>query len=154
MPDKITITSPAFKNEELIPIEYTGYGADISPELHLSDIDDRAKSIAVIMNDMGHPIPAFNHWVIWNLPVSKTIEKDIPHGEKLQSLSGAMQGKGYGKNRYRGPKPPFNWSHRYQYNVYVLDCTLDLDGNTKKKKLLKAMDGHILQEGNIVGRYR
>jgi len=154
MENNLVVTSPAFGNESIIPIQYTGRGEDISPELHLSDIEDTAKSIAIIMNDMGHPIPEFNHWVIWNISVMQTIPENIPHGERVETLDGAVQGRGYGKNRYRGPKPPFNWSHRYQYNVYVLDCMIDLSNSAKKKDLLKAMQGHILQQGYLIGKFR
>ncbi len=125
----MTVESPAFENEGLIPIENTGYGADISPALRLRGIDERAKSIAIIMDDMGHPIPAFNHWVIWNIPVMETIPAHIPYGKSVNALSGAVQGRGYGKHRYRGPKPPFRWSHRYQFNVFALDSMVDLPSN-------------------------
>lgn len=146
--------TPAFEHEGLIPEQYTGYGADISPELHLSDVDLRAKSIAIIMDDLGHPIPAYNHWVIWNIPVMQVIPANIPHGKTVKSLSNAVQGRGYGKHKYRGPKPPFKWSHRYQFNIYVLDCTLDLPNASRKRNLLNAMDGHILQQAALVGHYR
>ena len=106
------------------------------------------------MDDMGHPIPEYNHWVIWNIPVMEIIPKNIPYGRHVAELSGATQGRGYGKNRYRGPKPPFNWSHRYQFNVYALDCSLDLPDSSRKGDLLAAMEGHILQEGCLVGRFR
>ncbi len=154
MEGDLIVTSPAFENEGLIPIEYTGYGADISPELHLSPINEAAKSLAIIMDDMGHPVPAYNHWVIWNIPVMQTIPANIAYGVNVSALNGAVQGRGYGKNRYRGPKPPFNWSHRYQFNIYVLDCLLDLPGNSRKRDLLNAMQGHILQQGVLVGKYR
>ena len=154
MQKPLTVTSPAFENEGLIPVQYTGYGEDVSPELRLSPISAEAKSIAIIMDDMGHPIPAFNHWVIWNIPVMETIPRNVAHGESVKTLGGAMQGRGYGKNRYRGPKPPFNWSHRYQYNVYVLDCLLDLPSSARKRNLLTAMQGHIVQQGCLVGKYR
>lgn len=154
MDKTLIVTSPAFEEGGLIPIQYTGYGADISPELHLAEIDGRAKSLAVIMNDMGHPVPAYNHWVIWNIPVMMTIPGDISHGNQVSELGGAVQGRGYGKNRYRGPKPPFNWSHVYQFNVYVLDCMLDLPGSSRKRDLLAAMEGYILQYGCLTGRYR
>ena len=152
--NELAVKSPAFEHEGLIPKQYTGYGADISPELHLTDIDERAKSIAVIMDDMGHPIPAYNHWVIWNIPVLQVIPPNIPRGETVGCLSGAMQGRGYGKHRYRGPKPPFNWSHRYQFNVYILDCMLELPAASRKRDLVGAMDGHVLQKAELVGRYR
>ena len=151
---ELVIKSPAFENEGLIPEQYTGYGADISPELHLSNVDENAISIAIIMDDMGHPIPAYNHWVIWNIPVMQVIPPNIPRGKAVENLPGAMQGRGYGRHRYRGPKPPFNWSHRYQFNIFVLDCVLDLPSSTRKKGLLSAMDGHVIQQAALVGRYR
>lgn len=149
---QLIITSPAFQNEAVIPELYTGRGADISPELRLSQIDEKAKSLAVIMDDLGHPIPEFNHWVIWNIPVLQTIPAGIPHGAHV--LNGATQGRGYGKNRYRGPKPPFNWSHRYRYSVYVLDTLLSLPETARKRDLLITIQGHILQEGHLMGRFR
>jgi phosphatidylethanolamine-binding protein (PEBP) family uncharacterized protein len=82
------------------------------------------------------------------------IPKNIPHGKAVEGLSGAVQGRGYGKHRYRGPRSPFNWSHRYQFTVYVLDCVLDLPSASKKRDLLKAMNGHILQQAALVGHYR
>ncbi len=106
MKNQLIITSPAFENEAIIPIQYTGRGEDISPELHVLSIDENARSLAVIMDDMGHPIPAYNHWVIWNIPAMEIIPGHIPHGPHIAELNGATQGRGYGKNRYRGPKPP------------------------------------------------
>lgn len=150
---ELIVTSPAFENEAVIPLRYTGRGEDVSPELHLSNISENAVSLVIIMNDMGHPIPAYNHWLIWNIPIMHTIPENIPYGAYVEGLSGAVQGRGYGKNRYRGPKPPFNWSHRYQFNVYVLDCKLELSSNSRKRDLLRAMEGHILQEGSLVGRF-
>jgi len=152
--NELIVTSPAFEHEGLIPVEYTGYDADISPELCLHNIDERVKSVAVIMDDMGHPIPAYNHWVIWNIPVMQVIPSNIPHGKTVASLPGAIQGRGYGKHRYRGPKPPFNWSHRYQFNIYTLECVLELPSTSRKRGLLRAMDGHILQQAILVGHYR
>lgn len=152
--EELIVKAPAFEHEGLIPKLYTGHGIDISPELHLSNINERTKSIAIIMDDMGHPIPAYNHWIIWNLPAMEIIPANIPHGKIVESLSCAVQGRGYGKHRYRGPKPPFNWSHRYQFNVYTVDCVLELSPMSKKRGLTKAMDGHILQRAILVGHYR
>lgn len=154
MNKRLTVTSPAFEDGGKIPVKYTGRGEDISPELRLSGIDENARTLAVVMNDIDHPIPAYNHWLLWNIPVMEVIPEDIPHGETVAGLGDAMQGRGYGKNRYRGPKPPFNWSHRYQFDVYVLDSALNLPGSAKKRDLLAAMQGHILQQGSLTGRFR
>ncbi len=154
MEPALTVTSPAFENSGIIPVRYTGRGADVSPELHLANIDPRAKSLAIIMDDLDHLIPAYNHWVIWNLPVLDIIPEHIPFGAQVENPGGAVQGRGYGKHRYRGPKPPFNWSHRYRFAVYVLDAVLDLPAVSRKRHLLKAMEEHIIQKGILEGRYR
>lgn len=151
--NELVVKTPAFENEGLIPKEYTGYGDDISPELRLTNIDERAKSIVIIMDDLGHPVPAYNHWIIWNIPIMSIIPARIPHGKTVETLSGAVQGRGYGKHRYRGPKPPFGWSHRYRFRVFTMDCALDLPSASKKRALLKAMDGHILQQAALIGHY-
>lgn len=152
--EELTVTSEAFESEQSIPIMYTGRGDDISPSLKLSKISTDAKSIAIIMDDIDHPpFGIFNHWVIWNIPVQDTIPQDIPHGAVVETLGGAVQGNGYGKHRYRGPKPPFG-SHRYKFNVYVLDCELDLDSNSGKKELIKCMDGHVIQYGYLIGKFK
>ena len=150
---KLIVSSPCFEDGGLIPVKYTGHGEDVSPELVLDDLSEMAESIAIIMDDMGHPIPAYNHWVIWNIPAIALIPENIPHGEQVDSL-GAIQGCGYGKHRYRGPRPPFNWSHIYHFNVFSLDCRLDLPSTARKKDLLAAMQGHILQKSVLAGHYR
>lgn len=151
---ELTVSSPAFAQGGLIPVVHTGHGEDISPALVLEGLDTNAKSIAVLLDDMSLPVPAYNHWVIWNLPVRPHIPANIPHGEYLEGLGGAVQGIGYGKHRYRGPKPPFRWSHIYRFTVYVLSERLDLPERSKKRDLLQAMQGKILQEGMLSGHYR
>lgn len=152
--EKLTITSPCFKDKGLIPVIHTGYGADISPEIHLHGLVKEAVSIAIIMNDIDHPLPSYNHWIIWNIPAMTVFPGNIQYGAIVETLNQAVQGIGYGKNRYRGPKPPFNWSHNYQFNLYVLDCVLDLPSTSRRKKLLAAMKGHILQQASLTGHYR
>ena len=154
MENTLTITSPAFENDGKIPVEYTGHGADISPELHISALPEGTKSLAVLMDDIDHPIRGYSHWVLWNLPPQQVVPMDIPHGERLADLGGAMQGIGYGRHRYRGPKPPFNWSHRYRFTVYAVDTMLDLPAKSRKRHVKQAMKGHILAKGELWGRYR
>ena len=149
----LKVTSPAFENEGKIPVNYTGNGKDRSPELRLAELHPKAVSIAVIMDDVDHPLAGvYNHWLIWNLPPNASIPAEIPEGEHVPELGNAVQGIGYGKHRYRGPKPPFG-SHRYKYHVFILDTSLELAASTKKKVLLEAMKGHILQYGYLIGNY-
>lgn len=148
--ENITITSNAFKNGGAIPVKYTGKGEDVSPDLELSNISPQAKSIAIIMDDLS--IGSFNHWVIWNIPPMKKIPEAIPRGVGTGILGGAVQGKGYGINQYKGPNPP-SGTHKYKFNVFVLDTLLNLSSNMGKSELLKQMEGHILQYGTITGKF-
>lgn len=154
---KLEITSSAFKNDSLMPQEYTGYGYDYSPELKLHNISEEGKSIAIIMDDLDIPmLKEYNHWLIWNIPITDTIPKGIPFGEEVVILSGAKQGIGYGKHQYRGPKPPkfIRNTHRYKFNVFILNCFLDIPVTSKKRDLLNAMEGKIVQYGFITGLYK
>lgn len=126
-------------------LPYTGYGQDISPQFVIKNLSPEAKTIAVTLEDMSHPIKGFTHWVIWNLPAADIIEEAIP--------SGANQGLAYGMHRYAGPKPPKGKSHLYKFTLYALDCRMDLSANTFKKSFLKKAQGHILQKGEITGEF-
>jgi len=134
--EQLIVKSNSFDNNGFIPEKYTGNGEDISPQINLNGISENAKSIVIVMDDLDIPfIRAFNHWIIWNIPVQETIPEGIPFGEKIETLGGAIQGIAYGKHKYKGPKPPsfIRNTHRYKFNVYILDCIIELDGNSRKK---------------------
>ncbi len=150
--ENIAIASSAFKNGGVIPERYTCYGENLSPELRVPCILPEAKSIAVMLDDIDHPLfEVFNHWCAWNLPVSDTIQEGIPHGDSLPD--GIKQGVAYGVHCYKGPKPPMG-SHRYKFHVFVLDCMLDINTRSGKMELMEAMKTHVLQYGTLIGKYR
>lgn len=151
----LTVTSTAFENEQIMPRRFTGRGEDLSPEISFGPLHEKAVSIAIVMDDLDHPIGAYNHWVMWNVPAAfETIPEGVEKGEVVSSLSGAVQGRSDygGKHYYRGPKPPFGM-HSYIFRVYVLDCMLSLDAAAGKTMLLKAMEGHVLQYGTLTGLF-
>ena len=153
--ENITVTSTAFQNGGAIPKRYTGRGDDVSPDVSFGELSDKAQSIAIVMDDLDHPIGAYNHWVMWNIPASFTaIPEGVPKGETVASLGNAVQGRSEygGKHYYRGPLPPFG-THRYVFRVYVLDCYLSLDTGANKAALLTAMEGRILQYGTLTGTF-
>ncbi len=134
-----------------IPIEYTGRGQDISPEFIIKNLSSEAKTLAIILEDMSHPIKNFTHWIIWNIPAKNKIEKGIPAGKTV--LQDAKQGLGYGIHRYAGPKPPKGKSHIYRFTIYALDCIINLSANTTKKMFMKKAKDHIIQTGSITGGF-
>lgn len=149
------LTSPQFENEGWMPDCLAGYGEDKSPELLVDDIPEGTVSFAITMDDLDQPItPGFNHWVAWNLPPEKQIPGNLPKGEIIDYPIHVEQGRAYGKHCYRGPKPPFNWNHRYKFTLYAVDINVKIGTDSKKDELLEALDGHILSSAELIGKYQ
>jgi hypothetical protein len=151
-----TISSPAFAPNEPIPPKYTCQGADISPPLEWSGAPDRARSFALIVDDPDAPDPAkpqrvYVHWVVYNIPASTTQLSENAAKDGLPP--GAMQGiNDFGKQTYGGPCPPIG-RHRYFFKLYALDTDLKGLKNATKAQLEKAMQGHVLDNTQLIGTY-
>ena len=149
----IKLTSTAFIEGEMIPRKYTCDGPDISPQLDLGEIPAKAQSIALICDDPDAPAGTWVHWVLYDWPVGeKAIPQGIP-GEK-NLANGAKQGiNDFRRIGYGGPCPP-GGTHRYFFKIYALDIRLNLVPGLTKAKLLEAIKGHILAEGQLMGKYK
>ena len=150
----ITVTSSAFKEGEFIPKKYSGEGVDVSPPLTFSGMPAGTKSIAIICNDPDAPVGNWVHWVIFNIkPDTKSLAENLP--KTLKILETANQGSNdFRKIGYNGPMPPPGKPHRYFFKVYALDTMLKLTDGIKKAELEKAMKGHIIAEGQLMGKYK
>lgn len=152
---ELIVTSSDFKEGNWIPTRNTARGADLSPAFQLKGIDKRAQSMAITMDDASHPLfKNYNHWVIWNVPVKKEIEGGIPKGAEVKRLGNAKQGMAYGRHCYKGPKPPFKSIHTYVFTFYILDAKIELSEGSTKKELLKKIQGHVLQQSTLSGKYQ
>jgi Raf kinase inhibitor-like YbhB/YbcL family protein len=146
--DTLKITSPAFQNNGHITSKYTCDGEDIDPPLMIENCPQGAKSIAIIVDDPDAPVGIWVHWVIWNIApnVKEIKENTVPQG--------AVEGMNdFGKHSYGGPCPP-SGTHRYFFKVYALDTMFSISPNSNKADLEKAMKGHILAQGQIIGLYK
>lgn len=153
--EELIITSSQFENNDWIPDHCTGYGSDKSPELHIKGLPVQTAALAIVMDDLDHPIQAgFNHWVAWNITPVSIIPGELPKGAVVDEPIHLEQGIAYGRHCYRGPKPPFNWNHRYRFIVYALREKIQLNHESKKNDLLSAMEGHILAKGELIGKYQ
>ena len=151
----LIVQSSVFENNSWMPDKCSGYGENKSPDLKIDGIPKETVTLAVIMDDLDHPVFCeFNHWTAWNIPCADTIPEGIPGGAVSEKPFHIEQGVGYGKHIYRGPKPPFNGKHRYRFRVYALDTRLQLPYDSRKKDLISAMDGHILAIGELTGIYQ
>jgi len=147
------ITSSAFSNNGMIPSKYTCDGEDISPPLQWDGIPEGTKSIALICDDPDAPMGTFVHWVLYNLPAeTKELAENVPTDKELSN--GARQGTtDFRRIGYGGPCPP-SGTHRYFFKIYALDAKLDLAAGATKAQLLKAMEKHVLAQGELVGKYK
>ena len=155
--DELHVTSPAFSEGGWIPKRHTGFGENLSPELRLTGLCSETASLCVVLDDLDIPfLGEMNHWVMWNVPPTDVLPAGVPSGDHPAWPTGAVQGIGYGKHCYAGPKqPPFiRAAHRYRFTVYALDCLLDLPVTAHKADLVHAAAGHVLQTGTLMGRYQ
>jgi Raf kinase inhibitor-like YbhB/YbcL family protein len=151
----LTISSPAFANNDMIPMRYTCEGEDISPPLAFGGIPAGAASLALIVDDPDAPDPAapkmtWVHWLVYNLdPAIAGLSEGVT---ELPSPAGSGRND-FGRTRYGGPCPPIG-NHRYMFKLYALDTILPDLGTPDKETLLRAMEGHILEKAVLIGRYQ
>jgi len=130
-------------------------GHDISPQLSWTSSPERTQSFALIVTDRDSTFGLnFVHWVLYDLPADK---RELPEGiaKQEQLPDGSRQGhNGFDKIGYVGPCPPGTSAHRYVFDLYALDTKLNLPPGTSKKQVVKAMKGHVLAIGELVGKYQ
>lgn len=153
MTSTITVTSPAFEDGAMIPSLYTCRGQNLSPAINWQDIPQGTGSIALTADDPDASVGDWVHWVVWNIPAKLT---GLPESLSTDAAlpDGTRQGiTDFGRSGYGGPCPP-SGTHRYYFKVYALDTRLDLPDTTTKKDLLRAMEGHIIARGRLMGKYK
>lgn len=152
-PMPLEIKSPDFAAGGTIPKQFTCDGEDMSPALEWSAPPEGTKSFALIGDDPDAPVGTWVHWVVFDLPASaRGIPQNFPKTE--QSADGARQGRNdFKKIGYGGPCPPPGRPHRYFFKLYALDTKLNLQAGASKKDVEKAMQGHVLGQGEHMGRY-
>jgi len=148
---EIAVTTSSFKGGEEVDARYRNDGDNISPALAWENIPEGTKEIVVICDDPDAPYGTFTHWIVFNIPpVARGLKEgvsssDIPDHE-IKFGRNDFNGSGYD-----GPRPPWG-VHRYYFKVYAVDTTLGLDSGASRKEVLDAMKGHVLAEGQVMGK--
>jgi Raf kinase inhibitor-like YbhB/YbcL family protein len=144
---KMKITSSAFQEGGNIPSKFSRDGQNVNPALRIEGTPSDAKSLLLIMDDPDAPVGLFTHWLVWNIDPNTTeiAEKSVPKG--------AVQGRNdYPTLGYGGPQPP-SGTHRYYFKIFALDQMLDLKTGAKRAEVDVAMSGHVIAQGELMGRY-
>ena len=142
---RLSISSPAFEEGEMIPVQYTCEGTNINPPLHLEAVPDGTKCLALMVADPDAPMGTWIHWLVWNIPVTPHIkENEVPGTEGINDFH---------QHHYGGPCPP-SGTHRYYFKVYALNAELDLPKNATVEKFEKAVKNVTIGFGECMGVYR
>jgi Raf kinase inhibitor-like YbhB/YbcL family protein len=149
---EMKLTSAAFKEGQPIPPPYTCDGVNVSPPLEWTGVPSSAKTLAIICDDPDAPSGNWVHWVLYNLPAANLgLIENVP--TTAQVKGGGLQGTNdFRKIGYGGPCPP-SGTHRYFFKLYALDGELPLKAGATKSELLKAMEGHIAGQTQLMGTY-
>lgn len=163
--DQMQLSSPAFKDGEMIPRKFTCDNTDISPQLTISNVPQKTKSLALICDDPDAPMGVWIHWIIFNLPpgitglpegISRDISPVIGPDSTVKVTQGINDFRRFG---YGGPCPPRGSTHRYFFKLYALDILLDFDRQQISKGisaevLSQKMEGHVLASTQLMGKYK
>jgi len=149
-----TLSSTAFPPGGDIPSKYTCSGADVSPALSWNDPPAGTQSFALIADDPDAPVGTWVHWVAYDLPAgARQLPEAVPKTEAI--AGGGVQGQNdFHKTGYGGPCPPPGKPHRYYFKLYALDSKLSLKPGATKKVVEAAMEGHILAQAEVMGRFQ
>jgi hypothetical protein len=143
---KMKVTSTAFGQGANIPSKFSCDGANTSPPLQIQDVPSGAKSLVLIVDDPDAPSGLFTHWAVWNIsPQTNT----VPEGSAPKGVQGTND---FDRSGYGGPCPP-SGTHRYYFKVFALDGELNLPSGAKRSQLDTAMKGHVVAQGELMGRY-
>lgn len=143
----LQVTSPVFVEGGNIPRKFTCDAENVSPALAWSGIPSGAQSIALIADDPDAPVGTWVHWVLYDLPGDTSAIPEAVMGIGVEGLND------FRKSGYGGPCPPKGKPHRYFFKVYALDTGLGLKPGASKGEVEKAMQGHVLAQGQLMGKY-
>lgn len=149
-----SLSSPAFANGAVIPVEHTCDGADVSPPLVWSEAPAGTRVFALIVDDPDAPAGTWVHWVLYNLPGTTSGLPDTVAKVESLDLGRARQGRNdFHRPGWAGPCPPPGPAHRYSFRLYALDAPLELRPGAQKKDVEAAMEGRVLGVAELTGTY-
>jgi Raf kinase inhibitor-like YbhB/YbcL family protein len=147
------LISDGFGAGETIPARYTCDGPNLSPPVRWDEYPDGTRSFALIVDDPDAPAGTWVHWVLYGIDPHTS---ELPEGVSPEPTlpDGSRQGiNDFRRLGYGGPCPPPGGAHRYFFRLYALDRSVDLVPGATKPELLEAMEGHVLDEADVMGLY-
>jgi len=144
----MTLRSNAFGEGEWVPKRYTCDGENLNPPLSIQGIPEGTQSLALIVVDPDSPSGNWVHWLLYNIPpqFDELPENTVPPSSQVGTND-------FGNESWGGPCPPPGVEHRYFFKLYALDALLELRRGANQPLLEKAMEGHIIAQTQLIGKY-
>ncbi len=154
----LQLVSPAFGDGAVIPRKYAHDGDDVSPPLAWRDVPEGTKSFALLFDGLDPP-GVKNHWIIFNIfGTIRELPEHVPRQDVLPQWThegiSVRQGKNdFGRDGYTGPLPSTEPPHDNTFTLYALDAHIHAAPGCRKPDLLAAMEGHVLEQAELMGIY-
>jgi len=142
--DSMIVSSSAFEDGGQIPVRYTCDGENINPPIEFENFPEGTKGLVLILDDPDAPSGSFTHWLVWDIPPGSRIDEN--------TVPGTVGKNTFGQAAYAGPCPSLG-THRYHFKVFALDIELNLQGGSGIGQVEGSMQGHILAQGQLTGKY-
>jgi Raf kinase inhibitor-like YbhB/YbcL family protein len=149
----ITLRSRAFQAGKRIPDRYTCEAENISPPLEWGPIPEGTESFVLVCDDPDAPRGVFSHWILYDIPKHTTEMPSAIAKQERPDTMGTHGRNDFGSTYYQGPCPPPGSTHRYYYRLYAIDTVLHMPPGASRSQILKAIDGHILDQAELMGKY-
>jgi Raf kinase inhibitor-like YbhB/YbcL family protein len=147
-----SLASPAFAANGAIPKQHSCEGANRSPELRWSDAPTGTKAFALVVDDPDAPAGTWVHWVVFDLPGDAIgLPEGVPADETVRG--GTHGTNSFRKLGYGAPCPPPGTLHHYVFKLYALNVPTALKPGATKEDVLRAIEGHVLGQAELIGTY-
>lgn len=147
-PQSMTVTSPDFRTDVRLPMQYTCHGAGISPPLYWSGgFSQQPRSFAVVVDDGEAPIAPYIYWIVFDVGPNTTdiAQNRLPTGARQAQNS-------TGTARYDAPCPSDKEEHVYRFTVYALNAWLKLPDGAGLRATWAAIARHVIGVGRLTVR--
>ena len=163
----INVTSSKFNEERRIPRKYGCTEEDVSAPITWSELPEGTVSLALVVDSDQFPGAPWVHWVLWGIPPdARGLPEAVPNTAEAPSIGPkARQGTNSDEKvgwsgpcpppvlLYQGVSGPIAAVKHYLFMLYALDTEIELGPEATKEDLLRAIDGHILAGGELVGEH-
>ena len=130
-----------------LPAKYSRQGGNASPPLRIEGVPENAKSLVLIVDDPDARLRLFTHWLLWNIdPKTTEIAEQIRRKAQCRERMIIRRWVMADRNRLRAR---IVITSKFSRLIELSTFQKAQNG----KELDKAMNGHVIAQGQLMGRY-